>query len=166
MERTGYRRWWGLSALLACLLLAFLGYAFFHTVVRDAFADPAELDELYKAAGAVAALDIRDGKKPIGFPVEAGAASSHAYFDLLAAHGYVTARDRRRLDDFVIANVSVSDPAETAFLVSRSYYDAWRDHRPLPAHYLVLLKYGQACTAAGNGVPLRLPKRAPEFLEP
>ena len=166
MERTGYRHWWGLSALLACLLLAFLGYAAFRAVGPDALADPAELDDLYKAAGAMAAQEVRDGKRPVTFPVEMGAASSRAYFDLLAAHGYVTARNRKRLDGFVLANVSVADPAETAFLVSRSYYDAWRDHRPLPAHYLVLLKYGQACVAAGNGVPLRLPQREPVFLAP
>jgi hypothetical protein len=36
----------------------------------------------------------------------------------------------------------------------------------LPAHYLVLLKYGQACAAAGDGVPLRLPSRSPALLEP
>lgn len=167
MESPGQRRgWWGFSAGMAALLLGCLGWSLFHAVRDDAIDDPAELDALYKSAGTRAAEEIRDGNKPVLLPVEMGARSSHAYFDLLAAHGYVDARDRKRLDDFVVANASLSDPAETAFLVSRSYYDAWRDHRPLPSHFLVLLKYGQACVASGQGVPLHLPQREPMFLEP
>jgi hypothetical protein len=61
-----------------------------------------------------------------GFPADIGVKTAREYFDRLLKGNYLTRSDLEKLQkgaDFSVVNVSDSDPPETAFLISRSYFD-------------------------------------------
>jgi hypothetical protein len=78
----------------------------------------------FSQAGQMLALDEKESGGG-GFPADLAVKTAREFIDRLVKSGHITEQERRKfkLDDFVIVNIAASDPPETAFLLSKSYFD-------------------------------------------
>ena len=106
------------------------------------------------------AAEIASGgtKKPlaVGWPVESGETSRRAYLDRLVREDYLSAADRRAMDDFVIVNVAESDPGDTPLVLRRADYVRFLQGSP-GAFPWIFLKGGAVLRDTKADLPPRTP---------
>jgi hypothetical protein len=99
-----------------------------------------------------------DAKKPLamGWPMESGETSRRAYLDRLVREDYLSAADRRAMDDFVIVNVAEDDPGDTALVLRRADYARFLQGKKEVFPW-VFLKGGACLRDAKVQLPPRIP---------
>jgi hypothetical protein len=126
--------------------------------------------QLHLALQTMSLDDFEAGKRSSGFPADIGVKTAREYFDRLLTGNYLTRSDLERLlkgADFAVANVSISDPPDTAFLISRSYFDMKSGKGG--KGFIVFAKggsggvYRRPADASGPNV-VKLPNRQPRIL--
>jgi hypothetical protein len=73
------------------------------------------LATLHHAAQEMALDGFQFDRRELGWPQDCGAPTTTAYLESLTRHGYLSAQDLVHFAEIEIANLSDSDPGETAF---------------------------------------------------
>jgi len=154
-----------LSLALLGLVAALTPMAGDYLAMRELLTQTTEARQLFLAIQS-AALDRKQTGQGVAYPVDSKIPSTAAYLDRLRQEKYWQGNDRTILRNFVVANVSASDPDDTVLLLSRNAYQALRAGQ-VPRSFIVFRKGGDGASfkAGANGF-FKLPPRQPAFLEP
>ena len=154
-----------LSLALLGLVAALTPMAGDYLAMRELLAQTTEARQLFLAIQS-AALDRKQTGQGVAYPVDSKIPSTAAYLDRLRQEKYWQGNDRTILRNFVVANVSTSDPDDTVLLLSRNAYVALKAGH-VPRHYALFLKNGdEEAAQAGTSDFFKLPPRQPAFLTP